>query len=92
MKILKLLTLFILITGTFGCSKKNKNQDKNKRWEVNVSGIGVNIEITDISKDFYNLQIPISEFRKKYPFYLDADYPDAEYEKQRRDTTELNIY
>ncbi len=89
MKILKYLLVFALIIG---CSKKNKDQNKSERWNVDVSGIGVNVEVTDISQDFYNLQLLVSEFRKKYPFYLDVNFPDEGYEKQRRDTTEQNIY
>ncbi len=89
MKIFKYLLVSLLVIG---CSKKGKNQNINKRWQVDVSGIGVNMNITDISKDFYDLQTPVSEFRKKYPFYLDVNFPDKGYEKQRRDTAELNIY
>jgi hypothetical protein len=85
MKIFQYLVIIALIAG---CSKK----DTNRSWAVNVGGIGVNIEVVDIAQDFYNLQLPVSEFRKKYPFYLDVDFPDTEYDKQRRDTTELNIY
>lgn len=89
MKIIKYLLVFLLIIG---CSKKGNDKNKNKRWDVDISGIGANVEVIDISKDFYNMQMPVSEFRKKYPFYLDPDFPDAQYEKQRKDTTELNIY
>lgn len=89
MKIIKYFLLFFLFIG---CSKKSDEQNKNKKWEVDISGIGANVELIDISQDFYNFQIPISEFRKKYPFYLDANLLDEKYELQRKDTTEINIY
>ncbi|MGM5630079.1 gliding motility protein GldB [Apibacter raozihei] len=87
---MKIIKYLLVIIGLIGCTRKEST--KNERWNVDVSGIGVNLDFTDISKDFYNLEFPISEFRKKYTFYLDSNFPDKEYEKQRRDTTELNIY
>ncbi|MDR2121662.1 MAG: gliding motility protein GldB [Flavobacteriaceae bacterium] len=86
---MKFLKYLIIVTLVLNCSKESEN---NERWNVDVSKIEVNTDVVDISDDFYNLQMSIPEFRKKYPFYLDADYPDSEYDKQRRDTTELNIY
>lgn len=84
MKILKFLFVFLVL---FGCNSK-----KEKDWNIDVSGIGVNVSVTDISKDFYNLDMPISEFRKKYSFYLDKETSDQKYEEQRRDTIERNVY
>lgn len=89
MKIIKYLTVLLLVIS---CTHKSSKDDLNKRWKVEVSEIQEPVEIHDIAKDFYNLDISIPDFRKKYPFYLSQNTPDSRFEKDRRDSTELNIY
>jgi hypothetical protein len=72
----------------FGCSEEKKE----KNFDVDVNNIGVNFQMIDISKDFYNYNLSIADFKKKYPFFLDADISEAQYNKQRSDTLEVNIY
>ncbi|TWP23696.1 gliding motility protein GldB [Apibacter muscae] len=91
-KITKFLYFFLILALISNCSKKNKAEEYSKRWKIDVGGSESEVEIIDISKDFYNLNSPISNFKEKYPFFLDARISDQKYETQRRDTTELNIY
>ncbi|CVK16270.1 hypothetical protein Ga0061079_10635 [Apibacter mensalis] len=89
MKIIKYLIILLLVIS---CTHKNSKDNLNKRWKVDVSKIQVSVEIHDIANDFYNLNFSISNFRKKYPFYLSQVTPDSRFERDRRDSMELNIY
>jgi len=87
MKFLK-FSFFPLMLLLIGCSKEKKEP----KFAVDVTNISVDFQMVDISKDFYNFNLSIADFRKMYPFFLEADYPDTEYDEQRHDTLELNIY
>lgn len=91
-KIMKFLQCFLIFLLFASCSNKDKTEKYANRWKVDVSGIQSNVEIIDISKDFYNTNLSIADFRKKYPFFLDTKISDQQYDIQRRDTTEINIY
>ena len=65
---------------------------KEKTWDVDVKEQTVQLKIQDISADFFNDTIPLTTLRQNYPFFFDAKTPDATWEKQRREKTELTIY
>lgn len=89
MKIIKYLTVLLVVIS---CTHKNSKDNLNKRWKVDVSKIQASFEIHDIANDFYNLDFSLTNFRKKYPFYLSQATPDSRFERDRRDSMELNIY
>ena len=65
---------------------------KEKSWEVDVKEQNVQLNIHDISQDFFNDSIPLATLRKDYPFFFDAKTADDVWESQRRNKEELSIY
>lgn len=48
------------------------------------------VELIDISKDYFS-EMPLEDFKQKYPWFL-GNMPDEDYEKRRKDSTEIDIY
>lgn len=65
---------------------------KENRWEVNLPEEKVRLEYTDISKDFFNTEIPLSELQAKYPFFFDNSVANEIWEAQRRDPGERSVF
>ena len=78
---------FILLLGLMiiSCGKEN-------RWKVDLPKEKVKLEITDISKDFFDTNIPLKEVQAKYPFFFLDTVSDQTWEKQRRDPFERAVY
>lgn len=76
-----ILMLFLVVS----CGKEN-------RWDVELPSEKVNLEITDISKDFFNTNIPLTELQTKYPFFFDNSVSNSVWEEQRRDATEKSVF
>lgn len=83
MKTLKLLTVLFYVT-LLSCGKEN-------RWEIELPEEKVELKFTDISKDFFDQNIPLTELKSSYPFFFD-DSKDEIWEEQRKDTLENTIY
>ncbi|MDO4764108.1 MAG: gliding motility protein GldB [Flavobacteriaceae bacterium] len=85
-KIFKLLIFKSLILASFlYCKEKEENlfQKEIKTTE--------NIEIFDISGDFYNSELPLEKFKSQYPWFQ-GNIPDNEFFQRRKDTLEIKIY
>ncbi len=89
---MKFIKYLAVLLAMLGCTPKNNKDTFNKRWKADVSKVQVEIDMSDIASDFYNLKLTVADIRKKYPFYLSQNTPDSRFEKDRRDSTELNIY
>lgn len=64
---------------------------KERTWEVDASGVNVDLVIHDISKRFFNDSIPLVQLKKDYPFFFDNS-SDSIWNEQRKDPFEVNIY
>ncbi|MBF0597044.1 gliding motility lipoprotein GldB [Faecalibacter rhinopitheci] len=64
---------------------------KEHTWDVDSSGIDVNLVIHDISKNFFNDSIPLSKLKTDYPFFFDNS-SDSIWDAQRLDPKEKLIY
>ena len=78
---------FVLIFSVIliSCGKEN-------RWDVELPQEKVDLNITDISKDFFDTNIPLTEIQAKYPFFFDNCVENSIWENQRRDTLEVAVY
>lgn len=81
-KILLLVSCFLFLASC--------NSDKERDWNISLQSLNKPVEIIDIRKEFYST-MPISEFRKKYPFYLQEAVSDSTYQAQRTDAAELEV-
>lgn len=78
---------FILFIGLMmiSCGKEN-------RWDIEIPQEKVDLQITDISKDFFDTNIPLAEVKAKYPFFFLDTVSDQTWERQRRDPFERAVY
>jgi len=65
---------------------------KEKSWDIDVKEQNVQLNIHDISEDFFNDTIPLATLKKDYPFFFDGNSSDEVWNKQRRNKEELTIY
>lgn len=76
----------VLIAGLNSCKKEPENQ-----WKIEVKDTTEKIEMTDISKEFYNPNIPLDQFKAKFPWFQ-GTVSDADFSKRRADAEEIKIY
>ncbi|WP_449401193.1 gliding motility protein GldB-related protein [Chryseobacterium wanjuense] len=49
------------------------------------------VEVTDISKEFYDQNVPLDQFKAKFPWFQ-GTVSDADFGKRRADQGEIKIY
>lgn len=76
---------FLAILLLISCKKESKWLDEKPEEQVEL-------KFTDISKDFFDTQVPLSVLQQKYPFFFDSRTSDEIWEKQRKDSAEIAIY
>ncbi|SFN09890.1 hypothetical protein SAMN05421594_1007 [Chryseobacterium oleae] len=87
MKIFRIIAVSsILVLALDSCKKEPENQ-----WKVEVKEPAEKLEVTDISKEFYNQDIPLDQFKAKFPWFQ-GTVSDADFSKRRADAEEIKIY
>ncbi|WP_299178793.1 gliding motility protein GldB [uncultured Chryseobacterium sp.] len=87
MKIFRIITLSsILVLTLNSCKKEGENL-----WKVEVKETAEKVEITDISKEFYNQNVPLDQFKAKFPWFQ-GTVSDEDFVKRRADAEEIKIY
>ena len=78
---------FVLIFSVMliSCGKEN-------RWDVELPQEKVDLKITDISKDFFDTNIPLTEVQAKYPFFFLDSVSNDVWEEQRKHPFERAVY
>ena len=84
----KIFFLFFVVSLLLlqNCKKENQNP-----WKIEFKNPAQNVEVTDISKEFYDANVPLEEFKQKYPWFQ-GSVPDEDYSIRRADTAEVKIY
>ena len=84
----KIFFLFFVVSLLLlqNCKKENQNP-----WKIEIKNPAQNVEVTDISKEFYDTNVPLEEFKQKYPWFQ-GSVPDEDYSIRRADTAEVKIY
>lgn len=80
------LFFFLVLLMMVSCNKKNEN-----RWDVEVNQAAPSIRLTDISADYFNTQLPVEEFSRKYPWFQ-GEVADSVFVRERTDDLQLAIY
>ncbi|MDR6919189.1 MULTISPECIES: gliding motility protein GldB [Chryseobacterium] len=87
MKIFRFIALSsILILSLDSCKKESGDL-----WKVEIKETAEKVDITDISKEFYDVKIPLDQFKTKFPWFQ-GTVSDADFEKRRADAEEIKIY
>lgn len=77
--------IVILSLLIISCGKEN-------RWDIEIPQEKVNLQITDISKDFFDTKIPLAEVQARYPFFFLDTVSNQIWERQRNDPFERAVY
>lgn len=81
-------TILLLI----GClSFQNCKKNDGNLWEIEIKKSVPKVDIIDISKEFYDLNIPLTDFEKKYPWFK-GNMSDDIFVKRRNSKDEAQIY
>lgn len=76
------LVVFLVLVS---CGKKD-------RWEVKIDQPKVEIEVIDISKDYYNPENSLASLKASYPFFFDDSVEDTVFENRRKSKYELSLF
>ena len=74
----------------FGLTLFSCKKEPEELWQKEIKNTE-NVELIDISGDFFNPNVKIEEFKAKYPWFQ-GGIPDADYVLRRKDTAEIRIY
>lgn len=77
---------FFLLSAMLLISCNNQEKDL-KNIEIKSTE---KVELIDISEEYFS-EMSLKDFKQKYPWFL-GNMPDEDYEKRRKDSTEIKIY
>jgi len=87
MKIFRIIALsLVFVLGLDSCKKEAEN-----KWKIEVKNPAEKVEITDISKKFYDQNFPLAQFQSEFPWFQ-GTVSDADFVKRRADKEEIKIY
>ncbi|MEI7489530.1 MAG: gliding motility protein GldB [Chryseobacterium sp.] len=87
MKIFRTITLSSLLVLSLNSCKK----DAQNQWNVEVKNPAEKVEITDISKQFYDPNVSLEQFKTQFPWFQ-GTVSDADFGKRRTDAGEVKLY
>lgn len=86
---MKKINVLIILNIFFGALLISCNNEPKDLRNIEVKSTE-KVELIDISKDYFS-EMPLEDFKQKYPWFL-GNIPDEDYEKRRKDSTEIDIY
>lgn len=87
MKVLKLSILAsFLVLSLNSCKKDQENQ-----WKVEIKNPAEKVDVVDISKQFYDVNVPLEKFKAEFPWFQ-GTVSDEDFAKNRTNPDELKIY
>lgn len=66
--------------------------NKEKKWDIPLEKEEIDLQFTNISQDFFDPKISLPHLYQNYPFFFDSSVDDAVWEKQRKDSLELQVF
>jgi len=87
MKFFRIAAIISFLAFSFHSCKKNEETN----WNVEIKKPVQNIELTDISKEFYDSGTSLDVFKQKYPWFQ-GSVPDEDFSVRRQDAEEIKIY
>lgn len=87
MKIFRIAILStILVFSLNSCKKEQESQ-----WKVEIEKPAEKVQVVDISKMFYDKNVPLDQFKGSFPWFQ-GTVPDEDFAKRRADANEIKIY
>ncbi|WP_426278956.1 gliding motility protein GldB [Chryseobacterium sp. S-02] len=87
MKIFRIAILSsILVLSLHSCKKEQESQ-----WKVEIEKPAEKVQVVDISKMFYDKNVPLEQFKAQFPWFQ-GTVPDEDFAKRRTDASEIKIY
>ena len=87
MKIVRHIVLTLgMATLALSCEKEQENN-----WQVEIKNPIKKVEITDISKDYFDPSVSLDQFQQKYPWFQ-GTVSDEDFQKRRIDAKEIEVY
>lgn len=87
MKIFRMAAGFSFVLMSWvSCSKEPEN-----RWKIEVQTPAEQVQLTDISKIFYDPAVSTTAFSQQFPWFQ-GTVPAEDFEKRRADSSEIKIY
>jgi len=87
MKIFRIAILSsILVLSLHSCKKEQESQ-----WKVEIEKPAEKVQVVDISKMFYDKNVPLEQFKAQFPWFQ-GTVPDEDFAKRRTDANEIKIY
>lgn len=87
MKIFKIAILSLVLVLSLNSCKK----DQEKQWKVEIKNPAEKVEVTDISKIFYDPDVPLEKFKAQFPWFQ-GTVSDEDFAKNKVNQTEIKIY
>ena len=82
---------YLLFTAVFAFGISSCKKETENRWEIELKKPTQAVEITDISKEFYDVNFPLENFKQKYPWFQ-GTVLDEDFAVRRADEAEAKIY
>lgn len=76
----------VLVLSLTACKKEQEAQ-----WNVEIKNPAEKVEITDISKEFYNPDVSMEQFKAKFPWFQ-GTVSDEDFAKNKVNPEEIKIY
>ncbi len=87
MKIFRIAILSsILVLSLNSCKKEQESQ-----WKVEIEKPAEKVQVVDISKMFYDKNVPLEQFKTSFPWFQ-GTVSDEDFSKRRADANEIKIY
>jgi len=87
MKIFRIAILSsILVLSLHSCKKEQESQ-----WKVEIEKPAEKVQVVDISKMFYDKNVPLEQFKTNFPWFQ-GTVSDEDFSKRRTDANEIKIY
>ena len=82
---------YLIVSGIFLFAFISCKKDSENLWKVEIKNPAQQVEIVDISKEFYDTNVPLENFKTKYPWFQ-GTVPDEDFALRRADQQEAKIY
>ncbi len=87
---MKNTVIFILSVFSF-LMLSNCKKDPKDIWKVNVEIPQEKVQITDISREYFDESVPLAQFQSKYPWFQ-GSVKDEAFENRRKNPEEIKAY
>src|SRR5690606_30929802 len=80
-----------LLAGGGGFAINSCQKKKENIWDIKVETPGGKVPNNDISKEFFDADVPIEQFKEKYPWFQ-GSVKDEDFIKRKNNPEEIKLY